>query len=199
MKLGDHGAEDPEVQVFGRVPGMRCQQGILSDVHAACESDAPVDHQDLAVVPQVEMRDRARQECGEKLRDGDASLLQHAMDARTGVTDPYVVHEHADLDTAGASFHQRIDKLFADSSRLEDIAYEGDRFSGGPNGFEHGGVSFVSVNETIDLIADQQGALRDVPHDARELDEPSALASELAVQVRGRTRRLVLIINICQN
>ena len=102
LKLCHHGANDAEVQVLGRVLRTRSQDRALPDVHPACESDTPVDHQNLAMVPQVEVRERSRQQRGQKLRHGHASFLQDTMDARTCVARSNVVDQYANFNAAHA-------------------------------------------------------------------------------------------------
>ena len=60
-----------------------------------------------------------------------------------------------------------------------------------PDRFEHRGIGFIAIDEPIDAVAHQHGALGHVADDSRKLDQPRTVAPELSVQVRRRAWRFV--------
>ena len=91
------------------------------DVQAAGEAERAVDHQDLAVVAQVERMQARGHERRVEHRDVDAALAQRLHRRAGGKARIDVVDQHAHLDAALRCAGERGDELGADAVAVEDV------------------------------------------------------------------------------
>jgi len=149
----DHRSLHPKVEVLDRMRRVAPQQATLTDIHAAGEGEAAIDHHDLPVVAQVHVgiaqRDRRVQELGHR----DAASGQQLGDLRAAVPGPDRIDQHPHLDAAAHCITERIEKHQPRTIVVEDIAAHGDAVPRPGDGFEHGGIGLVAVHQWLDEVS----------------------------------------------
>jgi hypothetical protein len=156
-QLLDHGTFEAEMRVAHRMARLGRQQVLVADIDAAHEADLAVDHQNLAMVAQVEER-RAPREIGmQEAVDRHAGAAQRHVGARPEPAAAHAVDQHAHLHAAFLGTDQRVDERKARFIGAEDVAAEADALLRGIDRRDHRGIGLVAVAQHVGGVADGRG------------------------------------------
>ena len=163
----------------------------MADVHAAGESQMPVDDEDFAVVAEIDggHAPRLEQRGGQKAGEGNPRAPQFMRDGRPGIARAGGVHQHAHGHPALDGALKRGDELLAGRVVVENVADEREGNLGRVDGGEHGGEGLVAVDERQDFVAGRERALDDAAdHAGEQLQMFRAFVLRFTEVVRHRAR-----------
>jgi hypothetical protein len=131
---------------------VECEEAVVLDVEASAKGNLAVHHHELAMVAQVEVGLRPRDERGKEARDGDATLAQHPDDRRMAVAGAHAVDQHPHDHAPPHGPGQRGDEPVSHLPPVEDIGGQRDAVRRLINRLEHRGIGGVAVDERFHEI-----------------------------------------------
>ncbi|GAW68813.1 hypothetical protein GPEL0_01f5318 [Geoanaerobacter pelophilus] len=152
LQVGHHRSGHLEVQVLHH-GGAAGDEVPAADVHPAGEGDLPVHHQQLAVVPEVQVSPRPkRQEAAEP----DPRTLEQFPRRRFRILLPQAVHDDPHLDPPIGSPGERHHEALAGIVPVEDVGAKVYRAFRPVDGGQHGGVGFLAVFQRRQVVAGEK-------------------------------------------
>src|SRR5690606_1783055 len=121
---------------------------------------------DLPMAAEIEVAHAPGDEGMEEFLGPHAVALEHLEDAGESVAATHAVDQDADLDTAAYGVAQGFGEHAAGGVVVEDIGGEADAVLGGPDGFQHGGIGFLAIDQGADAVAGQERQAGDAADEA---------------------------------
>ncbi len=152
-ELLDHRPLEPEVRIAHRMRRIGRQQVLDADIDAAGEGDAAVDHQELAMVAQVEERRLPRHVGMQEPVDRHARLAQLLVGARPEVAAADAIDQHPHRHATAMGTDQRLDEGHPRLIVAEDVARQPDAFLRRIDRREHRRIGVVAAAQQADPVA----------------------------------------------